>query len=198
MEVSDLKDLFFILGVLVSIVFVLGIVMISVIKLHDFIAECIYAKRYEYMIKHRFDDPPLAKCYCIDCKYCYGEPTKTGGNVYCSLWNSGIIIQDNSFQKAASKTTPLVEKEGKTVTDYEYLFSMNLQAKLKEKIQGAIYVKVNENDSLVIKVTRRDGNNFDVSFTDFANRMLNGLTTDYAAYEVVQKYKKFVMTQFFK
>ena len=40
-------------------------------------------------------------------------------------------------------------------------------------------------DSLVIKVTRRDGNNFDVSFTDFANRMLNGLTTDYAAYEVV-------------
>lgn len=44
----------------------------------------------------------------------------------------------------AKITTPLVEKEGKTVTDYEYLFSMNLQAKLKEKIQGAIYVKVNE------------------------------------------------------
>lgn len=31
-----------------------------------------------------------------------------------------------------------------------------------------------------------------------ANKMLNGLTTDYAAYEVIQKYKKFVMTQFFK
>lgn len=45
------------------------------------------------------------------------------------------------------------------MTDYEYLFSMNLQAKLKEKIQGAIYVKVNENDSLVIKITRRDENN---------------------------------------
>lgn len=99
-------------------------------------------------------------------------------------------------QNSAKITTPLVEKEGKT--DYEYLFSMNLQAKLKGKIQGAIYVKVNKNDSLVIKVTRRDGNNFDMSFTDFANRMLNGLTTDYAAYEVVQKYKKFVMTQFFK
>lgn len=58
------------------------------------------------------------------------------------------------IQKAASKTTPLVEKEGKTVTDYEYLFSMNLQAKLKEKIQGAIYVKVNENDSLVLLRSR--------------------------------------------
>lgn len=42
----------------------------------------------------------------------------------------------------AKITTPLVEKEGKTVTDYEYLFSMNLQAKLKEKIQGAIYVRL--------------------------------------------------------
>lgn len=72
-------------------------------------------------------------------------------------------------------------------------YRRNLKRKFRE-----LYVKVNENDSLVIKVTRRDGNNFDMSFTDFANRMLNGLTTDYAAYEVVQKYKKFVMTQFFK
>lgn len=51
----------------------------------------------------------------------------------------------------AKITTPLVEKEGKTVTDYEYLFSMNLQAKLKEKIQGAIYVKVNEDDVWLLR-----------------------------------------------
>lgn len=30
------------------------------------------------------------------------------------------------------------------MTDYEYLFSTNLHAKLKEKIQGGIFVKVNE------------------------------------------------------
>ena len=101
-------------------------------------------------------------------------------------------------QNSAKITTPLVEKEGKIVTDYEYLFSMNLQAKIKERIQGAIYVKVNENDSLVIRITRRDENNFDMSFTEFANRMLNGLTTDYAAYEVTKKYREFVMKQFFK
>ena len=52
------------------------------------------------------------------------------------------------------------------MTDYEYLFSTNLHAKLKERIQGGIFVKVNENDSLVIKITRRDENNFDMSFTD--------------------------------
>ena len=45
---------------------------------------------------------------------------------------------------------------------------------------------------------RQDGNNFDVSFTDFSNRMLNGFSTDYAAYEVTKKYQKFVMKQFFK
>lgn len=35
----------------------------------------------------------------------------------------------------AKITTPLVEKEGKTVTDYEYLFSMNLQANLKRRFR---------------------------------------------------------------
>lgn len=53
----------------------------------------------------------------------------------------------------AKITTPLMKRRNGVMTDYEYLFSMNLQAKLKEKIQGAIYVKVNENDSLVITPT---------------------------------------------
>ena len=40
----------------------------------------------------------------------------------------------------AKITTPLMKRRNSVMTDYEYLFSMNLQAKLKEKIQGAIYV----------------------------------------------------------
>ena len=44
------------------------------------------------------------------------------------------------MKNSAKITTPLVEKEEKTVTDYEYLFSMNLQAKLKERIQGGVYL----------------------------------------------------------
>ena len=43
------------------------------------------------------------------------------------------------------------------MTDYEYLFSTNLHAKLKERIQGGIFVKVNENDSLVVAIKRKDG-----------------------------------------
>lgn len=45
------------------------------------------------------------------------------------------------MKNSAKITTPLVEKEEKIVTDYEYLFSMNLQAKLKERIQGGYICK---------------------------------------------------------
>ena len=41
------------------------------------------------------------------------------------------------------------------MTDYEYLFSTNLHAKLKERIQGGIFVKINENDSLVVAIKRK-------------------------------------------
>lgn len=103
-----------------------------------------------------------------------------------------------NIRNSAKITTPLVEKEEKNVTDYEYLFSMNLQAKLKERLQGAIFVKVDMDDNLIVKITRHDGNNFEVHISNFSERMLNGLTTEYAAYDIRKKYRDFVMEQFFK
>lgn len=94
---DNLKGIFFIIGVFVLIALVLVIAIMSVIKIRDSIIEYRDTKRYEYKIAHRFDNPPLAKCYCIDCQYCYGEPTITGSGVYCSLFGGGIVIQDNSF-----------------------------------------------------------------------------------------------------
>ena len=46
--------------------------------------------------------------------------------------------------------------------DYECLFSNHLYEKLKGVIKGGIFVKVNENDSLVVEIKRKDGNNFGV------------------------------------
>ena len=82
--------------------------------------------------------------------------------------------------------------------DYEYLFSTNLHAKLKERIQGGIYVKVNRDDILVVKIKRHDENNFEYSFPNFSSKILNGFTTDYAAYEVESEYRRFVLKQFFR
>lgn len=84
------------------------------------------------------------------------------------------------------------------MADYEYLFSICLHEKLRERVLGSIFVKVKYNDSLIVEIKRRDGNDFSMSFTDFSNRILNGFTTEYAAYEVQKKYKEFVMKQFFK
>lgn len=94
---DNLKDIFFMIGVFVSITLVSVIAITSVIKIRDLISDYRNTKRYEYKIAHRFDNPPLAKCYCIDCLYCFGEPTKTGDGVYCGLFNDRIVIQDNSF-----------------------------------------------------------------------------------------------------
>ena len=105
---------------------------------------------------------------------------------------------NQTVRNNAKITTPLMKRRNDVMTDYEYLFSTNLHAKLKEKIRGGIFVKVNEKDSLIVKIERKDGNNFDISFTDFSNRLIYGFSTDYAAYEVQKKYRDFVMKQFFK
>ena len=39
----------------------------------DIIKDFIQVQIHKYKIKHRFDKPPIAKCYCIDCKNCKEE-----------------------------------------------------------------------------------------------------------------------------
>ena len=53
-------------SVIVMFVFI-GYGLFSIIK--DFIQVQIH----KYKIKHRFDKPPIAKCYCIDCEHCKEE-----------------------------------------------------------------------------------------------------------------------------
>ena len=61
-----------------------------------YLLEFIDKVKHKYRYKHRFDKPPTAKCYCIDCEYhdnetglCYrfGETTKeyrcTADNWFC-------------------------------------------------------------------------------------------------------------------
>ena len=54
----------------------------------DIVGNFVAEKRRQYKIKHRFDKPPLAKCYCIDCrfydderKHCYGFHDGSGRKV---------------------------------------------------------------------------------------------------------------------
>lgn len=84
--------------------------------------------------------------------------------------------------------------------DYEYIFAVNLHEKLKEKIIAHIYVKVDPDDTLYVKIKKyRDIEElaFEVKFDNFANRILNGWSTEYACYEIVKKYKSFIANRFF-
>ena len=48
----------------------------------------IYRKKRDYQYKHRFDKPPKAKCYCIDCVsyrdgYCHLHRFRIADNWFC-------------------------------------------------------------------------------------------------------------------
>lgn len=87
-----IKDFLVLVGAISTIVFV-GCIFIGIICA---LKELIDKLKYNYRIKHRFDKPPTAKCYCVDCKHhckvtgrCwrFGETTKeyrrTADNWFC-------------------------------------------------------------------------------------------------------------------
>ena len=44
---------------------IVGMLISALISLVVLIGEA----KFKYRYKHRFDKPPTAKCYCIDCRY---------------------------------------------------------------------------------------------------------------------------------
>lgn len=59
-----MKDLFACFGLL----FVIAIFGCLIAALWYEFEEWILRLKYKYRVKHRFDKPPTAKCYCRDCK----------------------------------------------------------------------------------------------------------------------------------
>ena len=83
------------------------------------------------------------------------------------------------------------------MTDYEYLFTTALHQKLKDKIAGKIFVKVTQNDELFVKIESYGGLMLKSFRDNFSESLLNGYTTDFAAYEIVTEFKRFIMTKYF-
>ena len=83
------------------------------------------------------------------------------------------------------------------MADYEYIFSTLLHKKLKEKIVWRIYVAV-RNDILITEIDTIGGIKIDISINDFANKLVNGYSTDYAAYEIAKEYKKKILSKYLK
>lgn len=73
----------------ITLLFLTGFLIICIISAID---HWIGRLKRNYRYKHRFDKPPTAKCYCIDCEHhnnetnqCYrfGEYRCTADNWFC-------------------------------------------------------------------------------------------------------------------
>lgn len=84
------------------------------------------------------------------------------------------------------------------MNDYEYLFSTSLHQKLKSKIVGKIHCKVDsELDYLVVDIQSFGGITYRHVIVNFSYRLVNGLSTEQAAYEIVGQYKRAVIDRYF-
>lgn len=106
------------------------------------------------------------------------------------------------FMNYREKSNSSYEKRRKKymckTCNYEYLFQTNLHAKIREKVIGKVFVKVNQDDVLIVKIESFGNLKFETSIDNFSKRILNGYSTDYAAYEIVKRYKSYIMKRYFK
>lgn len=72
-----LKDIFMYVGFAACLLFILLLASAIASWLCEEISHILWTHKY----KHRFDKPPKAKCYCVDCKY---RVKKSNGGVWCT------------------------------------------------------------------------------------------------------------------
>lgn len=73
---------------------ILALISLMITILISDVREFINSVKLKYKQKHRFDKPPTAKCYCVDCCYhdnetgrcCKFETWYTADNWFC--WNA--------------------------------------------------------------------------------------------------------------
>lgn len=100
---ENLMLFFTFFGIISSVIVLVTIIMFIIMTAYYFITEKIEELKYDYKAKHRFDKPPLANCYCIDCKSynrknerCYRLNRSTADNWFC--WNAEPIDVETAKQ----------------------------------------------------------------------------------------------------
>lgn len=82
--------------------------------------------------------------------------------------------------------------------DYGYVFARALHEKLKARVFAGVHVKCTEQDTIEIVIARTSEDLiFRMEIQNFSEKILYGYSTEYAAYEILSKYRKFIqkMTQ---
>ena len=74
--------------------------------------------------------------------------------------------------------------------EHEQYFAMTLQQKLKKRVIGRVFVKITYNDEILVVIRYSDDEEFKIFIPNFTDKLINGLSTDYVAYEVLNEYRK--------
>lgn len=88
------RDVFSAIGIVYTLVILIALAVIAWRHINDY----LLGMKYRYRQKHRFDKPPIAECYCIDCEYYSSDD----GNHICSA-HYGWYVADNWFCWSATR-----------------------------------------------------------------------------------------------
>lgn len=73
--------------------------------------------------------------------------------------------------------------------EHEQYFAMTLQQKLKKQVIGRVFVKITYNDEILVVIRYSDEEEFKMFIPNFTEQLINGLSTDYVAYNVIREYR---------
>lgn len=85
------------------------------------------------------------------------------------------------------------------MVSYVQVFAMNLRERIYERVKiKSIFITQTYNDDLYIQITLNGGLQFKTRIYGISDKILNGYTTKYAAYEIIGELRKFIMDSYFK
>ena len=85
MTVGEIMPFFALIGFIAVVAIIISFLIIAA----EAIGRVIYQQKIRYKQKHRFDKPPLAECYCVDCR----KYLETSGN--CRVL--GLCVAEDWF-----------------------------------------------------------------------------------------------------
>ena len=80
---------------------------------------------------------------------------------------------------------------------YEKVFAVNLGKKLAEQIYGKVEVSV-VYDELQVHIQCWADIDCVIKIDNFTERIVNGWSTDYAAYEILERYRRIIIKRYFR
>lgn len=84
------------------------------------------------------------------------------------------------------------------MVDYVQVFAKNLREKIHLKVwHERIFIARTYDDELFVRIALSGGPTFETSIPDISNKIVNGYTTDYAAYEILQELRRFIIKTYF-